>query len=279
MPRIAALGLLLAALLSVPASASAATAVPGPGVFDPFESLAQPGDTGDTVELSDEKLVTRWAHANQQYPIRAAPRKTAHSLTRLRFFTEDKHPEVYLVLSAIADARGDAWLNPHPQATERAECPWTCSAGCTSGARGSSSTGRILRATLCKAGRRIWRAPVGVGQARTPTPLGKFYVRELLKGDGKVYGTWAFGTSAYANISDWPNGGVVRDPRHQPARARPRPPVARLRAHPQREHQQAQDRHADRHPDRDPPTAAPGLLGPGGPACRDQPRSGASAPT
>lgn len=31
----------------------------------------------------------------------------------------------------------------------------------------------------------------------------------MLKGDGKVYGTWAFGTSAYSSISDWPNGGVV----------------------------------------------------------------------
>ena len=65
------------------------------------------------------------------------------------------------------------------------------------------------RATLYKAGRRIWQAPVGVGKASTPTPSGKFYVRELLKGDGKLYGTWAFGTSAYASISDWPNGGVV----------------------------------------------------------------------
>ena len=65
------------------------------------------------------------------------------------------------------------------------------------------------RATLYRNGRRIWQAPVGVGKAATPTPGGKFYVRELLKGDGGLYGTWAFGTSAYASISDWPNGGVV----------------------------------------------------------------------
>jgi lipoprotein-anchoring transpeptidase ErfK/SrfK len=65
------------------------------------------------------------------------------------------------------------------------------------------------RATLYKNGRRIWQAPVGVGKPGTPTPRGKFWVREKLRGDGRVYGPWAFGTAAYSSISDWPNGGVV----------------------------------------------------------------------
>jgi lipoprotein-anchoring transpeptidase ErfK/SrfK len=70
---------------------------------------------------------------------------------------------------------------------------------------------RALRATLFKRGRRIWQAPVGIGKAATPTPRGVFWVRERLKGLGTTgaYGPWAFGTSAYANFSDWPNGGVV----------------------------------------------------------------------
>lgn len=43
----------------------------------------------------------------------------------------------------------------------------------------------------------------------TYAALSNFYVRELLKGDGRVNGTWAFGTSAYSTISGWPTGGVV----------------------------------------------------------------------
>ena len=38
------------------------------------------------------------------------PAKTARSITRLRFFTEDKRTEVYLVLSAVVDADNDIWL-------------------------------------------------------------------------------------------------------------------------------------------------------------------------
>ena len=65
------------------------------------------------------------------------------------------------------------------------------------------------RAKLFKKGRKIWEAPVGIGKAGSPTPRGKFWVRELLRGGGGVYGTWAFGTSAYSNLSDWAKGGVV----------------------------------------------------------------------
>ena len=53
------------------------------------------------------------------------------------------------------------------------------------------------------------RAPVGVGAPATPTPRGRFYIRERLRGTGGAYGPWAFGTSAYSTLSEWPGGGVV----------------------------------------------------------------------
>jgi lipoprotein-anchoring transpeptidase ErfK/SrfK len=44
-----------------------------------------------------------------------------------------------------------------------------------------------------------------------PTPAGSFYVRELIRvpSPGGLYGPFAFGTSAYSVLSDWPGGGVV----------------------------------------------------------------------
>jgi L,D-transpeptidase catalytic domain len=212
--RVARTGALLAAVVAAasPALAAAQTsgaAVPGPTVSDPLAGLVNPGDV---VRLSDEKLVTRWAHANELWPIRTAPRKTAHAITRLRFFTEDKRPEVYLVLSGIVDASGDAWLRvriPRRPNGEKGWVPLDMLSQLHAVRTQLVINRTTLRATLYKAGRRIWQAPVGVGKASTPTPAGKFYVRELLRGDRKLYGTWAFGTSAYASISDWPNGGVV----------------------------------------------------------------------
>jgi lipoprotein-anchoring transpeptidase ErfK/SrfK len=55
----------------------------------------------------------------------------------------------------------------------------------------------------------IWTSRIGVGAPGTPTPGGRFWIRERLRGDGAVYGPWAFGTSAYSGLSDWPGGGVI----------------------------------------------------------------------
>jgi lipoprotein-anchoring transpeptidase ErfK/SrfK len=69
-----------------------------------------------------------------------------------------------------------------------------------------------LVATLRRAGKVVFTAPVGVGQAGTPTPTGSFFIRDQLAGfhGSPVYGPIAFGTSARsAVLTDWPAGGYI----------------------------------------------------------------------
>lgn len=68
-----------------------------------------------------------------------------------------------------------------------------------------------LSATLLRDGRRVLRAPVGIGRPGTPTPPGRFHVRNLLhRYRSAFYGPLAFGTSARSpGLSDWPAGGFV----------------------------------------------------------------------
>jgi hypothetical protein len=68
-----------------------------------------------------------------------------------------------------------------------------------------------LVATLFRNGRVVFRAPIGIGQPRWPTPAGHFYVRDkLTKFRSPFYGPVAFGTSARsAVLTDWPGGGFV----------------------------------------------------------------------
>jgi lipoprotein-anchoring transpeptidase ErfK/SrfK len=70
---------------------------------------------------------------------------------------------------------------------------------------------RRLRATLLRAGRPIFRAAVGVGSERWPTPRGEFYVRNKLRRyDRATYGPVAFGTSARSpTATGWPAGGFI----------------------------------------------------------------------
>jgi lipoprotein-anchoring transpeptidase ErfK/SrfK len=68
-----------------------------------------------------------------------------------------------------------------------------------------------LTATLFYDRRPIFHAPVGIGKPQSPTPAGKFYVRDELRGFGNpFYGPIAYGTSARSPVlTDWPGGGFV----------------------------------------------------------------------
>ncbi|MEA2468572.1 MAG: hypothetical protein QOJ57_2698, partial [Thermoleophilaceae bacterium] len=164
--------------------------------------------------VSNERTYTRWANATKRAVARARPRPHARRVTRLRYDTEDGFAEVYLVLARYTDAKGRRWLKVRLPMRPNGRTGWV---------RRSSLGGlhtvrtflRIdkhrLRATLFRDGRRIWRAPVGIGKHGTETPGGRFYIRERLKvpSRGSIYGPLAFGTSAYSKLSDWPGGGVV----------------------------------------------------------------------
>ena len=66
--------------------------------------------------------------------------------------------------------------------------------------------------TLTRDGRVIFRARIGVGRPESPTPAGRFYIRDKLTGfgPGTIYGPLAFGTSARsAVLTDWPQDGVI----------------------------------------------------------------------
>lgn len=205
----ALLGLLAGLVVLAPAPALADAVVVPASVAEPLLDFDEPGTT---LTLSDEQRVTRWAHANETHPIRSAPTTTARTITRLRYKTEDKYDEVYLVLEAKVDADGQQWLHIRIPMRPNGRTGWVPvdMLGPLTTVRTQLVIDRTAkRATLYRSGRRIWEAPVGIGKSGTPTPRGNFYIRERLRGRGGAYGPWAFGTSAYSNISDWPNGGVV----------------------------------------------------------------------
>jgi len=177
---------------------------------DPLDLLQEPGDE---VKLSDEKLITRWGHAQALAKIHLTPQVSSRNVARLRFFTEDGLPEVYLALAARRDAAGRNWLQIRVPRRPNGTIGWVLDEMLSSSlyiVRTALVIDRkALRATLFKAGKPILTSRVGIGKASTPTPAGQFWIRERLRGLGGIYGPWAFGTSAYSNISDWPGGGVV----------------------------------------------------------------------
>ena len=193
----------IAALLAAAAPASAADVRP-PGAGTPLA----------TERLSDERTVTRWAHAAGRAPIRAGPASDAPRVGRLRPLTEDGYPEVYLALRSRVGAGGTVWIEVRVPSRSNDTTAWVPreALGPLHLVRTALTVDlRRSRATLRRDGRLVWRARIGHGAPGTPTPTGRFYVREKLRNAGgdPAYGPWAIGTSAYSSISDWPGGGVV----------------------------------------------------------------------
>ena len=58
-------------------------------------------------------------------------------------------------------------------------------------------------------GRVVRRGRVAVGAPGMETPLGLFYVTAKFDPSWPVLGAYAFETSAYSKLSEWPGGGVV----------------------------------------------------------------------
>jgi lipoprotein-anchoring transpeptidase ErfK/SrfK len=69
----------------------------------------------------------------------------------------------------------------------------------------------LLVATLYRKTVPVFRTRIGAGKPYWPTPVGDFYVREIMTGyHDPFYGPVAFGTSARSSVlTDWPGGGVV----------------------------------------------------------------------
>jgi lipoprotein-anchoring transpeptidase ErfK/SrfK len=166
------------------------------------------------VKLSNEQTVTYWAHPGSTSLIRYNPSRKSKAFSRLRLMTEDGFPEVYIALASQTDQYGTEWVEIRVPMRPNGKVGWV-----PRDALGGFHTVHTqlvvdrhkLRATLYYNGRRVWRSPVGVGRPGMPTPAGRFYIRERIRAlqGGTIYGPYAFGTSDYSTLSDWPGGGVV----------------------------------------------------------------------
>jgi hypothetical protein len=166
------------------------------------------------ARLSDEQTHTYWAHSKLRAQILRLPMPASRPIARVHYLTEDGFPEVYLVLRRWTDPDGRSWLKIRIPMRPNGRSGWVrdFALGRLHLVRTRLVVDRLaLRATLYLSGRRIWRSGIGVGAPGTPTPAGRFWIRERIKvsNPGGSYGPWALGSSAYSVLSDWPGGGVI----------------------------------------------------------------------
>jgi lipoprotein-anchoring transpeptidase ErfK/SrfK len=176
----------------------------------------------ETKDVSPERFVLsdpvtetyRWAFIRHRTIARARPSYSARALSRISFRTPELYRNVVQVLDGVRYRDGTTWIRIRLAVLPNGSTGWV--------PRGALAQFQkvhtrlvirhsTLRATLYKRGRPIFRAIVGVGMPHTPTPRGRFYVREKLSGYwAPAYGPRALGLNARSSIlTDWPGGGFI----------------------------------------------------------------------
>lgn len=169
---------------------------------------------GDGSQRAGGHEPISWAHPAERAPIRRNPAAKSKAIVSTQLRTEGGFSEVYLVIGTRKDAKGHVWHKVRIPMRPNGRKGWVrrSSLGPLYPVHARLVIDRSdLDATLYKKGRKVWKAPVGIGASRTPTPKGRFWIREKFKvsASGGLYGPRAFGTSAYSVLSEWPKGGVI----------------------------------------------------------------------
>jgi hypothetical protein len=165
--------------------------------------------------LSDPGGVSRYAFVERRVKVRAEPDAGARSLGRLGTRTADGTDELVLALEGWTDRHGVRWMRVRTPLLPTGTVGWIPAAQLSTLRRVRTWVlvdRGARRLTLRRDGRVVLRAPVGIGKAATPTPAGRFYIRDRLTGldPRSLYGPEAFGTSARSpTVTDWPGGSVV----------------------------------------------------------------------
>jgi len=178
-------------------------------------AAAAPAHAAKIERVSRLGKTSYFAFVERAAPARAAPNASARTVAKLTRKSPERTDDLVLVLDRTT-VEGKMWLRVRLPVRPNGTTGWvprdTLSELQPVGTWLRVST-KTFRATLIKNGKRVFSAPIGVGQPQWPTPKGQFYIRAKLSGyggAGSFYGPLAFLTSATSpTLTDWPGGGMV----------------------------------------------------------------------
>jgi len=166
-----------------------------------------------TVRLSDERRRTYHAHVRRGAIVRRAPSTSGKRVGRLTPFTYYGLRDLVLVLGTQRAERR-MWARVRYSGLGR-RTGWVPAAALAKPrlvrTRLVIDRGRT-RVRLFRSGRLVFGSRAGIGARNSPTPGGRFFVRERLRPRraDTIYGALAFGLSTYSRYrTDWPGGGQV----------------------------------------------------------------------
>jgi hypothetical protein len=145
-------------------------------------------------------------------PAHASPSSSSAVVTVFPQFRRDFRPTTLLALGERKDAKGVRWLKLSLPMRPNGRTGWV-KAGAVQMRPVRRSividlSSRKLR--VLEDGKTRFATRVAVGRRGMETPTGRnFYLTATFKPTERFLGSFAFETSAYSKLSDWPGGGIV----------------------------------------------------------------------
>jgi lipoprotein-anchoring transpeptidase ErfK/SrfK len=191
--------------------AAACAAVVLAGLSSAGSAGADPGRRASTVEVAGAGTLLR-----EQVVVRSRPTPESSRVTVLRQFRADFRPQVVLALSVKHDEDGEpTWYRVSVPGRPNGRTGWIrASALELQPVRKRIVIYRGARKFEFWNGNKLVRTgKVAVGKPGAETPLGLFYVTWKFNPsrdpNWAILGKYAFETSAYSKLTDWPGGGIV----------------------------------------------------------------------
>ena len=145
--------------------------------------------------------------------VRSAPSRNASVVATLAQFRPDFHPRTVMALDQRLDRTGaPAWYRISVPGRPNGRTGWIPAAAANIHPvdrwlvvyRGTRKFELYIDGVLRRTG------PVAVGARGMETPIGLFFVQSrFVPSKYPILGAFAFETSGYSKLSDWPGGGVV----------------------------------------------------------------------
>jgi lipoprotein-anchoring transpeptidase ErfK/SrfK len=175
--------------------------------------VAQAGEAAPLSAVASVDAVGSGPIVWRSVAVRAAPRRSARVITTFTQFRKHFRPRVVLALETKRDVGGrPSWYRIEIPGRPNGRSGWIPAASAELSPvdrwlviyRGSRKFELYVRGEVRRTG------PVAVGARGMETPIGLFYVQSTFVPDQyPILGAYAFETSGYSKLSDWPGGGIV----------------------------------------------------------------------
>lgn len=141
----------------------------------------------------------------------AKPSRSSSTLKVFPQFRSDFRPTTLLILGERRAAKGGRWLKISVPMRPNGRTGWVRAASVVTRPVHRSIvidlSARKLR--VLERGKTRFGTRVVIGRRGMETPTGSYYITATFKPTEGFLGSFAFETSAYSKLSEWPGGGVV----------------------------------------------------------------------